>query len=316
LRRRNLRDPIGSEFVDQKLCNAKQKRIMKILRARHLGMCFGVRDAITAAKRAAESGPVTVLGQLVHNPVVLERMQAAGVDSVDRLEDVTTPRAMISAHGVSDRFRRRLEQSGLAVTDTTCPLVASAHRAVQQLVTDGFHPVIIGRRGHVEVRGLVEDLEQCDIVLSDADVDRLAGKDRFGVCAQTTQPIERVRDLVDRIRGRFPEAEVRFVDTVCRPTKDRQDSAEEIARQSDLVIVVGGNNSNNTAELSATCRRYCDRVRQVSGPEEVCDDWFASVKVAGLTAGTSTPDDVIDAVERRIREITARPEAALVDEFG
>jgi len=121
------------------------------------------------------------------------------------------------------------------------------------------------------------------------------------VAAQTTQAVEKVRHLVDLIRRRFPQSDVRFIDTVCRPTKERQSAAVEMARQADVVIVVGGRSSNNTRELVKTCARYCARVHHVQTDADVRAEWFDAAKVVGLTAGTSTPDDVIDHVEARIR---------------
>ena len=136
--------------------------------------------------------------------------------------------------------------------EATCPLVHVAHRAVAKLVREGYHPVIVGKREHVEVRGLTEDLGDFDVVLSEADVFELRERARFGVAAQTTQPIEKVRGLVGLIRRRFPAAEVRFVDTVCQPTKQRQNSAIELAQQAEVVVVIGGAHSNNTQELVRT----------------------------------------------------------------
>jgi 4-hydroxy-3-methylbut-2-enyl diphosphate reductase len=184
-------------------------------------------------------------------------------------------------------------------------LVHVAHRALRQLVTEGFHPVIIGRRDHVEVRGMTEDLHEFDVILSAEDVDRLLERRRFGVISQTTQPIERARALVDRLRARFPGAEVRFADTVCQPTKQRQTAAEELARQCDVVIVIGGAHSNNTRELAATCARFCPRVHHVQTAADVRPEWLAGAETVGLTAGTSTPDAVIDAVEQRLRALAA-----------
>ena len=151
----------------------------------------------------------------------------------------------------------RVRERGLNVMEATCPLVRLAHRAVAKLARDGYHPVIVGKRDHVEVRGLTEDLEDFDVVLSEADVFELRERARFGVAAQTTQPIEKVRALVELIRRRFPHSEVRFVDTVCRPTKQRQNAAIELAQQADVVVVIGGAHSNNTQELVTTCGRYC-----------------------------------------------------------
>lgn len=276
---------------------------MKILRAEHLGMCFGVRDAIALAKARAADRPVTILGQLVHNQTVLDDLKQSGVQMAERLEDVTTNNVLITAHGTSQRNLMQIRERGLEVLEATCPLVQYAHNSVLKLARAGYHPVIIGQRNHVEVRGLTGDLDEFDVVLSEDEVAALRPRERFGVAAQTTQPIARVRELVGVIKNQFPKSEVRFVDTVCQPTKQRQQAAENLARQSDVVIVVGGANSNNTKELVNTCWRYCPYVHHVQGPQDMKAEWFTHAETIGLTAGTSTPDLIIAAVEARLREI-------------
>ncbi len=276
---------------------------LTILRAEHLGMCFGVRDAIALAQREAAKQPLTVLGELVHNATVLDDLEQRGVRFENEPERVSTAAAMITAHGASDSARARAWAAGLQVSDATCPLVHYAHEQVRDLADAGFYPVIIGQRGHVEVRGLTEDLAEYDVVLNEVDFDALQSHPRFGVVAQTTQPIARVRSLVDYLQVRFPRAEVRFVDTVCRPTKQRQQAAVELAQQSDLILVIGGANSNNTAELARTCGEFCESVHHVQGPVDVRAEWIPETGVLGITAGTSTPDETIDAVEARVREI-------------
>ena len=274
---------------------------MRILRAAHLGMCFGVRDAIALALEHADAGPLTILGDLVHNPAVLGALEAKGIAVARDVAHVTTPTLMVTAHGTSERTLARTRALGLTVVEATCPLVRVAHRAVAALARDGYHVVIVGQRDHVEVRGLTGDLDRFDVVLEDDDIFALDEHPRVGVAAQTTQPVERVRRLADLIRRRFPHSEVRVVDTVCHPTKERQTAAIEIAREADVVIVVGGPSSNNTRELVKTCARYCARVHHVNTDADVCPGWFDAADVVGLTAGTSTPDDVIDRVEARIR---------------
>ena len=275
---------------------------MKILRATHLGMCFGVRDAIALALSQSKQQPLTVLGDLVHNETVLRSVRQQGVNIEHQVASVKTPDVMITAHGASERTMEGLRVRGLNVIEATCPLVHVAHRAVAQLVAEGFHPVIIGKRDHVEVRGITEDLMEFDIVLEDGDVSRLTEKLRFGVAAQTTQPIEKVRRLVGLIRERFPQAEVRFVDTVCQPTKQRQNAAVEIAQQCSVVIVIGGAHSNNTRELVSTCSRHCQRVHHVQSAAELLSIWFTEDDTVGITAGTSTPDETIEGVERWLGE--------------
>ena len=274
---------------------------MRIIRAAHLGMCFGVRDAIALAIEHADAGPLTILGDLVHNPTVLGALEAKGVAVAQDVAHVKTPTLMVTAHGTSERTLARTRALGLTVVEATCPLVHVAHRAVAALVRDRYHVVIIGQRDHVEVRGLTGDLDDFDVVLDEEDLVALEEHPRIGVAAQTTQSIEKVQHVAAAIRKRFPRSEVRFFDTVCKPTKERQDAAVELARASDIVIVIGGETSNNTRELVKTCGRYCSRVHHVQTEADLSPEWFRETDTVGITAGTSTPDEVIDRVDGRIR---------------
>ena len=273
-----------------------------------MGMCFGVRDAIALALEQSRKTPLTILGDLVHNETVLADLRARGIKVTDELSAVATDTVMITAHGASWKRMRGVRDSGLNLLEATCPLVHVAHRAVAKLVDEGFYPVIIGKRGHVEVRGLTEDLPEFDVVLSEAEVFELKERARFGVAAQTTQPIEKVRNLVDCLRKRFPNSEVRFIDTVCRPTKQRQNAAVELAQKSDVVVVIGGAHSNNTHELVKTCSRYCGNVYHVQKAEDLREEWFEKADVVGVTAGTSTPDASIREVENWLYQLARRRE--------
>ena len=205
-------------------------------------------------------------------------------------------------------------QRGLNVLEATCPLVHVAHRSLTKLVSEGFHPIIIGKRDHVEVRGMTEDLAGFEVVLDENDVANLRERPRFGVIAQTTQPIDKVRRLVRLLSERFPKSEVRFIDTVCQPTKQRQRAAVELAQKCAVVIVIGGAHSNNTHELVKTCSRFCARVHHVQTANDLRAEWFAHAATVGITAGTSTPDTVIDAVERWLRYLDQHSMAASATE--
>ena len=275
-------------------------------------MCFGVRDAIELARDRAAAGPVTVLGDLVHNETVLADLRARGVLIRQDAADIPTREVMITAHGASDRRKEALRQSGLTVIEATCPLVHRAHRALKNLVDAGCHPVVIGQAGHVEVRGLAEDHPGCDVVLTEEEIDRLPERPRYGVVSQTTQPVVRVKELVERLRWRFPGSEVRWIDTVCQPTKDRQTAAEDLANRCDVVLVVGGRHSNNTRRLVETCRARCPRVHWLQTVDDLDPSWVRDTDTVGITAGTSTPDGVIDALEealQRLADRTPRPQA-------
>lgn len=278
---------------------------MKILLAQSFGVCFGVRDAIAHAEQLASEQPLTILGELVHNPIVRERLHRQGIGEGSLANTTsTTRRVMITAHGASDRKRAEWRQAGFDVADATCPLVQHAHQQLKRLVAAGFFPVVIGQRGHVEVNGLIEDFPDGVVVSEGGDVARLPQKQRYGVISQTTQPLDFVRRIVALIRRAYPGAEVRFVDTVCRPTKERQTALRKLIASTDAIVVVGGRTSNNTRQLVETCRAAGKMALHIERPEDLRADWFAGIKTVGLTAGTSTLPETVRAVEERLKEIS------------
>jgi 4-hydroxy-3-methylbut-2-enyl diphosphate reductase len=276
-------------------------------------MCFGVRDAIELAQGRAAAGPVTILGDLVHNDTVLADLRGRGVLIRQDASDIPTREVLITAHGASNRRIEGLRQLGLTVTEATCPLVHRAHQALQKLVAAGFHPLVIGQAGHVEVRGLTEDHPGCDVVLTENEVDQLPERPRYGVVSQTTQPVARVRELVTHLRLRFPGSEVRWIDTVCQPTKDRQTAAEELASRCDVVLVIGGIHSNNTRRLVDTCQSRCSRVHWLQTSDDLDPAWIRESDTVGITAGTSTPDSVIEAIETALKGLPSRKDVPQTD---
>jgi 4-hydroxy-3-methylbut-2-enyl diphosphate reductase len=276
---------------------------MEVRMADHLGMCFGVRDAIDLALRLTRQGPITILGDLVHNPDVVADLDSAGAFRAQRAGQVETRAVLLTAHGTSERIKLQLREEGHQVHDAACPLVKRVHLALKRLLSEGRHPVIIGKADHVEVRGLTGDLDDYTVIQEEDDLEKLAGRNFLGVVAQTTQPLERVEGLVAALRARFPEADVRFIETVCQPTKDRQEAMRRLARESDVVIVVGGPHSNNSHKLTELARRLGRPAHQVASANDLSPDWFRQGQVVGLTAGTSTPDRVIDEVRQRLETL-------------
>jgi 4-hydroxy-3-methylbut-2-enyl diphosphate reductase len=285
---------------------------MIITLATHYGMCFGVRDALRKTHEIASQAPATVLGELVHNPVVQQHLTTLGVQRghLEVVGSSATDRVIITAHGAADRDRQAWQQAGYAVTDTTCPLVRKAHTALAQLVTAGYQPVVIGQKGHVEVRGLCGDFPQVFVVENEDEVAALPFHARFGVVSQTTQPLAKVRELVETIRRRHPAAEVVFKDTVCQPTKDRQDALEKLCRENQMLVVIGGRNSNNTRQLSETARRAGLTVHQIETAADLQPAWFDGADRVGVTAGTSTLDETVQAVVARLKQIDAARRAS------
>jgi 4-hydroxy-3-methylbut-2-enyl diphosphate reductase len=277
---------------------------MRVIRAESIGLCFGVRDALTAAIALTDPADVAIYGQLVHDPAVQERLAQTGfelVSEADRHELPYAPKVLITAHGVSQRRGDWLSAAGKQLVDLTCPLVRRVHLAAQKLHADGYFVVVIGRRGHVEVQGIVEDLERFAIVQAVGDVARYPSN-RLGVVCQTTTPpraAEQIRQAIERLNS---SAEIRFIDTVCQPTRDRQMAVERLLEQVQAVVVVGGRNSNNTRELAALCREKGVTAFHVESAADLVPCWFAGLEFVGLTAGTSTLDETIDEVERTLSQ--------------
>lgn len=275
-----------------------------ILIAEHTGMCFGVRQAIEATQKILKERPATILGQLAHNPAVKSTLAAQGALTGD-LDHSSAPtkRVIITAHGASDRDRKRWREAGYQVTDTTCPLVKVAHRKLARLVAEGYQPVIIGQEGHVEVRGLQGDFPKARIILHPDDIATIPHVKRIGIISQTTQPINRVRALVNEVRRQRPEVEVVYFDTVCHPTKDRQSALEELCEAAQLVFAIGGRNSNNTAQLARTARKLGCRAHHIEAPDDIRPEWLEGFTKIGITAGTSTLDESLEAVVNHLRKL-------------
>jgi 4-hydroxy-3-methylbut-2-enyl diphosphate reductase len=284
---------------------AKQEgRPMRVIRSEVLGMCFGVRDALAVLAGIDRPEEVTIHGELVHNEEVVDRLGRRGFPMVGEAERAggvpATPAVLVTAHGISDAERARLESAGKTLIDTTCPLVARVHRAARALRDQGYFVLVIGRRGHVEVRGIVEDLREFEVIQSIDEVRRYDA-DRIGVVCQTTTAPRQAEAIRAAIEEHNAHADVRFVDTVCRPTREHQRALERLLGRVDAVVVVGGRNSNNTRELVRLCRERGVRAWHVQGADDLERDWFEGMATVGLTAGTSTLDSAIDAVERALR---------------
>lgn len=288
---------------------------MKVTLADALGTCFGVEDAITEAMDPQFRGNLTIIGQLVHNPQVVQELKENGVEIVDSVEaPITTPNVMITAHGAAKSLHERALNRGFKVYDATCPLVMKVHKSVFRLVSEGFFPVVIGQESHVEVRGIVTDLKEYAVVYDEQDFFKIQDKPKIGIVSQTTNQIKSVLALVEKIKSLTnPDGsakEVRFVDTVCKPTKDRQIAVEKLASEVDLMIVIGGYNSSNTKKLKKVCEDRGLKSHHIERVSEIQEDWFAEATHVGITAGTSTPSKVIDQVHQRILEIGRKKETS------
>ena len=288
---------------------SKRQPTFDVVRADALGFCFGVRDALAVTRDRDDAEDVTVFGELVHNEDVNSALRESGYEILDERRRAEAPlrrKVMITAHGISDTTRRRLERETTEVIDTTCPLVRRAHDTAKRLADEGRHVVVVGKPGHVEVEGIVEDLPSATVIPTPADVSEL-GFRQLGIVSQTTMPPDMFEAVVEAIRERHATADIAVADTVCEPTRRRIAAVEELAKHADVVVVVGGENSNNTRRLVHRAEEKGAVAHHVQSADDLDVAWFdATCRVVGLTAGTSTPDADIAAVERRLRELAAR----------
>ena len=306
--------------------------MVQIIRANEMGFCMGVRRAVQIMEsEATPQSPVFSVGEIVHNPHVVRGLEAGGVhqlpgpDDVDgdlglaTADRVREGRVAITAHGVGERVLRQLEGAGLEIIDTTCPIVTRAQRYGQKFVRDGWHVVVFGDPGHKEVRGIVgwtmdkEGAPHATIVQS-ADYNHLKDlvenfpggfPNKIGVMVQTTHRVEDFAKLVANLMllQRDSNFEMHVVNTLCHATTGQQEAAAALAGTVDLMIVVGGKKSANTRNLREACEEQGAKAYHIEGPDELQAEWFAGAERIGLTAGASTPDYSIDAVETRIREL-------------
>lgn len=263
---------------------------MNVLCAEPMGICIGVRRALAATQQIDCPETVTIYGQLVHNEAVQAGLESRGFRihaERDRARLPQTPHVLITAHGISDARRRTLQAAGKRIIDTTCPLVRRMHRTAQALETAGYHVILVGRPDHVEVLGVVEDLCGYDVVAAPGDV-LTYPYDRLGIVCQTTVPPHEAEEILWAIRLRNLRAEIRFENTICRATRDRQRAVQRLLPKVDAMVVVGGRDSNNTRELAALCRRQGAPTYHVQSAKEVNPQWFCDCKTVGLSAGTST----------------------------
>lgn len=280
---------------------------MQIRRAEELGMCFGVRDALTTIQSIATPRDVTIHGELVHNGEVLADLDRRGFHrSPEQARPVPpTPWVLVTAHGISERERARLLGAGKQLVDTTCPLVQRAHAAAQELAAEGRRVIVLGKRDHVEVRGIVEDLDRAIVIGAIGDVATWP-EPRLGIVSQTTTETSAAEQLVAAVRARNAHADVRWLDTICSPTRQRIAALQALLPQIDALVVVGGHDSNNTRQLVQKGLQAGLPTLHVERPDELDAAWFAGHGCVGLTAGTSTLASTVDAVEARLREIAAQ----------
>ena len=298
---------------------------MEVIRAKRAGACYGVQRALDMADEViADGGRAYTLGPLIHNPQVVADLAARGAEDVDSVEDICwegaaagdasaegsasaagdVPAVVIRSHGVTPQVLAAVEDRGFSVVDATCPHVSRAQHAAAELAAEGCRVIVVGEAGHPEVEGLTAWAEEAggkvDVVAAPEEIPE-GLYDPVGVVAQTTQRRENLEAVVAALReaGLAPIVK----NTICSATRQRQEAAADLASAVDAMVVIGGRNSSNTTRLAEVCALTCPRTFHIESADELDPAAFAGCRRVGVTAGASTPENQIAAVEAFLRTL-------------
>ena len=272
--------------------------------ARYAGVCYGVERALGMAEKAAGEArkPVNTLGPLIHNPLVVNDLERIGVGTASNVSEVEEGTLIIRAHGVVPSVVEDARNRGLDVLDATCPYVKKVHNAAERLVREGYQLIVVGEGGHPEVEGIMGHAgDDAHVVSVPGDLDAIDLSRKVGVVVQTTQTPGALADVVAELSKRTMD--LRVINTICSATQERQDSAAELARRVDAMIVVGGKNSGNTRRLAEICTAACPKTHHIEDASEIEAAWFDGVSHIGVTAGASTPASHIERALVRMRSL-------------
>jgi len=287
---------------------------MKIFLARDAGYCFGVRDAVNLAYDTAEAhGEVYMLGTIVHNERVIENLSNAGAKVVEMLDDVPEDKPILfRAHGTAPELWKKTDKKKLNLVDATCPLVTEIHDEIKKLEEEGRRTIIIGDHGHDEVVAIAAQVCNPIIIANVDEAKTLRKMKKAGVVSQSTQMIENVKEIMNVLMEKV--FDLRFVNTICFPTRRNHEQIKELAVQCDVMIVIGSFTSANSKRLTQLALERNKRSYQVTTAEELDMSWFNDCETVGISAGASTPDEIINDVVKHIKIIGRVAEKEIVYE--
>ena len=276
---------------------------MEVIIAAKCGFCQGVRNAIKTAEQTLESGDKNVysFGHIIHNTDVVDKLSEKGLNTVDSIEEVSDGTILIRSHGATKKQIREIRNRNLNIVDATCVLVKKVQNIATELEASGYMVVVIGDADHPEVRAITGSVEKAIVVADKEDLERLDRYRKLGIICQTTQSYSHFAETVSEIIKRG-FAELKVINTLCREAIKRQDSAMELAKKVDIMFVLGGKHSANTKKLAELCKMFNINTFHLQNWKELDTDVLKDKKTAGVTAGASTPDWVIEEFVNKLRE--------------
>ena len=276
---------------------------MKIFLARDAGYCFGVRDAVNLAYDTAKThGEVYMLGTIVHNERVIEDLSNVGAKVVESLDDVPKDKPVLfRAHGTPPELWEEASKKNLKLIDATCPLVTEIHHEIKKLETENRKTIIIGDHGHDEVVAIASQVKKPIIISSVDEANALRKMKRAGVVSQSTQMIENVQEIINVLMKKV--FDLRFINTICFPTRRNHEQIKELAEKSDVMIIIGSFTSANSKRLTQLSLDRNKNSFQVTSSDDLHESWFKNCESVGISAGASTPDETIREVLEMIKKI-------------
>lgn len=279
--------------------------MVKITIAKSAGFCFGVKRAIDLAQDiATKNSEVYTFGPLIHNPQEVQRLEKENIKVIEDYSKIERGVLVLRTHGIPlDIYEKLSVKENIKLVDATCPFVKRAQDIVKELGKnkDSKQIVIVGEKQHPEVVALVSYSNgKCLVVEDKKDVKNVKKTDIIYIVSQTTQSPKKFEEIVNEISK---ISQVKVFNTICRATFDRQSAAEKLAKEVDVMIVIGGKNSGNTTRLYQICSNIT-KTYHIEIVDEIEQSWFENVEKIGITAGASTPDWIIENIERRIKEVT------------
>ena len=274
---------------------------MKILVAKDAGYCFGVRDAVKLAKKSgADFDEVYMLGDIVHNEQVVSDLSKKGSKVVKNLDEIPKDKPVLfRAHGTDPETWKAAQKKKLNIIDATCPLVTEIHEEIKSLEEEGRRTIIIGDHNHDEVVGIASQVKNATIISSAEEARSLKKMKRAGVVSQSTQMIENVNEILNILSEKIYD--LRFVNTICYPTRRNHEQIKKLADICDLMVVIGSYTSANSKRLTQLSLARNKNSFQVTCADELKKSWFSNIGSVGISAGASTPDDLIADVISKVK---------------
>jgi 4-hydroxy-3-methylbut-2-enyl diphosphate reductase len=268
---------------------------MKVKLSKKHGFCFGVKKAIDCVLKL--EGEVNTLGPLIHNPQFVKELAEKGIKPVSSIDEINSKTVIIRTHGIPDKIIDELNKRNINIINLTCPFVKTVQNHAKELEKQGYKVIIIGEKGHPEVEAIKSNLKDAIIIENIEEAKAIKNYEKIGIVAQTTQKVEYFLNIAEELKKHTKET--KLINTICNATQERQEAALELAKEVDIMIVIGGYNSANTKQLTKLCEAIVE-TKHIETEDDLNKSWFKDKNIVGITAGASTPDSIIKKVKERL----------------